>query len=106
MLANDPGVFEMARGLAAQLLKQPGLDDRGRIRLAYRRCLGREPATEESRRLLDYVSRQAQAYERPGAEPEKVAPGDLPAGCRPAIGAAWTCAARVLMNLDEFITRE
>ena len=40
------------------------------------------------------------------ADTESVAPKERPAGVSAAGAAGWTALARVLMNLDEFITRE
>ena len=37
---------------------------------------------------------------------EAAAPPGLPEGTGAVEGAAWTALARVLLNLDEFITRE
>ena len=46
-LANDRAFFEIAQGFAARLLAEPAADDTARIRLAFRRCLAREPAADE-----------------------------------------------------------
>lgn len=80
-LANDPAFVEFADGLGRRILKDGPTDDIGRVRFAYRVCLGREPTPAESERLIAYASRIA--------EPKR-----------------WPAVARVLMNLDEFITRE
>ena len=40
------------------------------------------------------------------AEAEKIAPKARPDGVSVTEAAAWTSVARVLMNVDEFITRE
>jgi len=39
-------------------------------------------------------------------EVKRLAPAALPAGIAPSQAAAWTLVGRVLLNLDEFITRE
>lgn len=106
MLANDQSIFEMAQGLAVRILKEGPPSDSDRIRWAFRRCLSREPSTVESGRLLDYYRSQAASFTTGSADAAKVAPKDRPQEVPVAEAAAWTSVARVLLNLDEFITRE
>jgi hypothetical protein len=105
MLANDQSVFEMAQGLAVRVLGQPG-NDEARLRAAFRSCLSREPSSAETRRLNQYLHQQLQGFEANPSEAEKVAARERPAGTTAPQAAAWTAVARVLLNLDEFITRE
>ncbi len=62
--------------------------------------------------LLDLLHRQVGRFERPGADPWALAADDpahkpdLPEGASPARLAAWTAVSRVLLNLDETITKE
>ena len=92
-LLNDPAFVELAEALADRILTDSPRDDPGRIRRAFTLVLGRAPSPKESQRLLDLLDQErADACEAPG-------PCD-------ADRAAWTTAARVLFNLDEFITRE
>ena len=95
----------LAAGLAARVLREAPADDDARLRLAVRLCLGRSPAAAESARLKQFLGRQVEEYE---ADPEaaKKLVGDLVPGAEPTRAAAWTAVARVLINLDEFITRE
>ena len=57
-LLNDEAFFEFARALAARLLREASCDA-DRIRLAFRLCLGREPAAEERRTLAGLLERGA-----------------------------------------------
>jgi hypothetical protein len=82
-LLNDQGFFEFAQGLAARILKEATGSDEDRLRYAFRLCLTRLPSERELQRLGQLLARQQD--------------GEL---------AAWTTVARVLLNLDEFITRE
>ncbi|HEX5273217.1 MAG TPA: DUF1549 and DUF1553 domain-containing protein, partial [Gemmataceae bacterium] len=81
-LLNDQGQYEFARALAARVLREGGADDAARLRYAFRLCLARAPKSREQRRLAEVLARE-------GNGPE-----------------AWVTVARVLLNLDEFITRE
>jgi hypothetical protein len=85
-LLNDQGFFEFAQALAGRVLKEGPADDVGRIARGFRLCLGRPPRERERQVLLRLLRR-----EREAAAPEE---------------RAWTSVARVLLNLDEFITRE
>ena len=62
--------------------------------------------------LLELLEKQMRRFEAPGADAWAVATGDsakrpqLPAGVKPQDLAGWTVVARVLLNLDETITKE
>jgi hypothetical protein len=92
-LLNDPAFFEFAGALASRILADSPEDDDARIRRAFALVLGRAPVPRESQRLLALLDQER-------ADADEV---DCP--CE-ADKAAWTTAARVLLNLDEFITRE
>lgn len=83
-LANDPTFVEIARGLAERIVRKGPTDDAGRVRHGFQLCFARPPTPAEQQRLEQYVYRQRQ--------------GDA--------DQAWFMLARVLLNLDEFITRE
>ncbi len=106
-LLNDPAAFEIAQGLAARIVKElpePGRD-RDRIELAFRLCLGRPPSASEIKTLESVLEQER-------AEPEGFSkrPSDLDtklaAGARETSASPWVTVARVLLNLDEFVTRE
>jgi hypothetical protein len=103
-LANDKVFVEIAQGFAANLLAEQAGDEAARIRRAFRRALVREPAESELAALVDYLGSQRAYFKTAESEAARVAP--TAAGRDPAEGAAWTMVARVLLNLDEFVTRE
>ncbi len=109
-LLNDQAFLEFARALALRVLREA--TPAGRIDLAFRLCLSRHPAPDEKQCLLALLDREraavgkappAQAGAATGAAssspkpPEQIDPQQL---------AAWTTVSRVLLNLDETITRE
>jgi cytochrome c553 len=57
-LMNSKFVRQQAEALAVRLFKAKGLDDAGRVKLAYETVLSRPPAAHETERILDYVSKE------------------------------------------------
>ncbi|MEQ1860022.1 MAG: PSD1 and planctomycete cytochrome C domain-containing protein [Chthoniobacteraceae bacterium] len=88
---------EAARALAARALKAGG-DDNARLSCAFQLCLVRAPRSEESAALLGLLN-DARAYYATHADDAKKMGGDIET-------AAWTGVTRIILNTDEFITRE
>jgi hypothetical protein len=119
-LANDKAFSEFAAALSSRVLREGPAADAERIDYAFRVCLSRNPGDAERRRLAEYLHQQRAAWVA-GAGP-KGSPGPTLTGAssttssavplQPAghpgdpESAAWTALARVILNLDEFITRE
>ena len=109
---NEPVFLECARALAQKSLREGGSTDAERMVYAFRRCVSRHPTEKESAALLGLLEKQTARFsdgsERPwdlaAADPEH--PPELPPGATPAQLAAWTAVSRVLLNLDETITKE
>ena len=108
-LANDPAMLEIAQGLGKRLLSEHAPDARQRILQAFNLCLGREPNSAERDSLVRYYQQQLAHY----ATDEKAA-GELMGPMfgtvvpQSALAEAAACVAlgRVMLNLDEFVTRE
>ncbi|MFL5342436.1 MAG: DUF1549 and DUF1553 domain-containing protein, partial [Gemmataceae bacterium] len=83
-LLNDEAFVELAHCLATRVLRENLRTDSDRLRRAFRLCLGRPPRAKEMDRLMKLLAEVR---------------GD-------DVIATWTTVARVLLNLDEFITRE
>ena len=105
-LANDLTFVEFSRGLASRLLSTPMNDDSQRITLACELCLSRSPSSSELARLRSYLDEQRTRFASDTKSATDFAPNPLPNGSSSPEAAAWTAISRVLMNLDEFITRE
>ncbi len=106
-MANDAAFVEIAQHLAARVLREsPSPAAEERLRLAFRLCLSREPDDYETARLLVFVQKQRTGWKAKAADSQSGAFTDNHASVPPADAAAWTALARVLLNLDEFITRE
>jgi hypothetical protein len=108
-MLNDPTFVEAARVLAARVLREAGPGDEARIRRAWRLVLAREPDRRERSalaRLLDASRRDYRADPAAARKVVGVGLAALPAEAATVELAAWTALARVLLNLDETITRE
>ncbi|MDB5342721.1 MAG: hypothetical protein JWP89_1098 [Schlesneria sp.] len=105
-LANDLAFVEFARGLAVRLLSLPQGDDSQRLNLACELCLAREPRSAELVRLREYVQQQRERFEADKQAAAEFAPKPVPDNVSAVEAATWTALARVLLNLDEFVTRE
>lgn len=106
---NEPLFLETARALALKTVREGGKTDRDRLRFAFRRVVSRSPSDKEADMLLTLLAKQAgknstNAWELAADDPKN--PPALPAGVTPAQLAGWTTVSRVLLNLDEAITKE
>ncbi|HEY1108899.1 MAG TPA: DUF1553 domain-containing protein, partial [Opitutaceae bacterium] len=105
-LLNDPTFVEAARTLATRATRAAG-DDSARLSRLFQFALGREPKPAEATSLKSLLATQRETYK---AAPEdatkllRVGISPPPAG-DPIELAAWTQAARVVLNSQEFITR-
>lgn len=105
-LANDQSLFELIQGFAVRILEEGPDYDEGRLRQAFQICLSRAPTDHELEVLVRYLSEQRTYFEKSPQEAAEVASKKLPEKVAVEEVASWTAVARVLMNLDEFITRE
>jgi len=104
---NEPLFMEAARALARETVAAAASDEE-RVRHAFRQVLSREPTNAEQQELLGLLEKQ-RAHIAEGWVDTKVLAGigdeeNLPAS--PTQMAAWTTVSRVLLNLDETITKE
>ncbi|MEX0703531.1 MAG: PSD1 and planctomycete cytochrome C domain-containing protein [Planctomycetales bacterium] len=107
-LLNDPTYVEAARAFAERILREGGASDSDRIAFAWRTATARHPEPAEVELIRNLVARHLEQYRGDA----KAAQALLSIGQRPAPKdfdaaelAAWTSAARVILNLHETITR-
>ncbi|MDP1798188.1 MAG: DUF1553 domain-containing protein, partial [Planctomycetaceae bacterium] len=109
---NEPIFVEAARALALRVLREGGVDDRQRSEYAFFLCTSRKPVATESEAILSLVQSRRQRLADGWLNPREIVTGDaarlpeLPSGTTPQDAAAWTMAARVLLNLDETISKK
>lgn len=105
-LLNDPAFFEIAQGLAKRLISEGGNNDVDRITMGIRLCLARDPDAREVSILKSFLNKQRATYTQANAEAQSLLGGQALDGVTATEQAAWIMLARVLLNLDETITRE
>jgi hypothetical protein len=109
---NEPSFVDCARALALHALRDGGKTDDDRLTFAVRRCIARRPSAEELTTLKALLAKEQQHFSAAGVKPWELAAADpaspptLPAGATPASLAAWTVVSRVILNLDETITKD
>jgi mono/diheme cytochrome c family protein len=109
---NEATFMECAQALARKTLAEGGKSDTDRINFAFRRALSRPPTESERKELLALLEKQKDYISGGWANASElgtgksVAPEKLPQGATPTQLAAYTVVSRVLLNLDETITKE
>ena len=121
-LLNDEAFVEIAHALAARLVADLAVSafDQARIEYAFLLCLGRPPADYEMQAIQEVIEHEKRenSWQLPpaitgrrhaatGAQARVTKHG--PAGMealRSASLEVWFTVARILLNLDEFVTRE
>jgi cytochrome c553 len=104
-LLNDTVFFEAAQALAARALREAPADFQSRLSYAFELVLARKPNAHELESLQKYFDEQKALFQKDDQSMALVAPY-APEGVSRLDMAAWAGVSRVLMNLDEFITRE
>jgi hypothetical protein len=104
-LLNDVVFVECAQAFGKRLAEMPGsLTER--LRTAFRAALTREPTPGELSRLETLWHEFVAEAQRDPKASEALLGSYRPANIPVPQAVAWVGVARVLLNLDEFITRE
>ncbi len=108
-LLNEVTFVEAARKLGERMLTEGGTTTDSRLAFGFHLCLGRQPSAVELKLLREGLTADTARFK---AQPEAakqingVGESKPAAKSDPAELAAWTLTANVLLNLDEFVTRE
>jgi hypothetical protein len=106
---NDPVYVEAAQALALRVWKEGGKDDRSRINYAFELCTGRKPLPRETATVNTLLRDSEDLFENQTTRAVQVASPDAknpPPDVNLHKVAAWTMVSRVLLNMDETITKE
>ena len=108
---NETIFVEAARALALRVLREGGSDDARRADYAFLLCTSRLPSDAEREEVLALLKSRRQRLADGWLNPREVTTGDaaalppLPENTTPQDAAAWTLVARVLLNLDETMSK-
>jgi hypothetical protein len=105
-LLNDEAFLEFAQALAARVSQEKQGSDSERMQYLFRLCLSRAPGSAENHRLQQLLEQQRAEFGREPKEARALLPARLSTQANIVELGAWTAVARVLLNLDEFITRD
>lgn len=104
---NNEVYVEAAQAMARRLLAKDNLpDDRARIDYGFRLCTARPPDSSEAAELLGLLEAARAYYADHSDEAAKAAGSQILDRVQPDEQAAWTAVTRILLNMDEFLTRE
>jgi hypothetical protein len=104
-LANDTTFIECARALARRSLDDGAGDWPQRVERAFLLCFSRPPSNAERQRLVRLLNDQTRLYQYNPEAAQQLCTESID-GIPTDQLAAWIAVCRVLLNLDEFITRE
>ncbi|MDX1963715.1 MAG: PSD1 and planctomycete cytochrome C domain-containing protein [Pirellulales bacterium] len=108
-LLNDQQFVEASRFFAERILSEGGANPAERLAWAYRSALGRKPTEVEAAVLQRVLDRQLEIFKGDVESAKKllaVGPKPANAALDPAEHAAYTLVANLILNLDEFVTKE
>src|SRR5262249_39964938 len=111
-LLNESVFMDSARALGLRAITEGGKTDDERIAFAFRCCTSRPPTDEERAELVKLLTAERERIRKGEVKSAELAGGEkelkdkLPDGATPADAAAFTIIARVILNLDETITKE
>jgi mono/diheme cytochrome c family protein len=111
-LLNENVFMDCARALAVRMIQEGGKSDEERLTFAFRCCTSRLPAADEVGELTKLLTGERERIAKGEINAVELATGEkspknkLPDGVAAPEAAAFTIVARVLLNLDETITKE
>jgi hypothetical protein len=102
---NNEVFVEAAQALGASLARMDAGYSEG-VRWAFLQALGRLPEKVEQARLVELFEENLSWYQENRESAMLLIGRHLPGGASPAEAAAWVATASIILNLDEFFTRE
>tara|TARA_Y100000814_G_C12150527_1_gene340746 strand:+ start:101 stop:532 length:432 start_codon:yes stop_codon:yes gene_type:complete len=108
---NETIFVEASQALAQRILKEGGNSNKERANYGYLLTTGRPANAFEAREIANLVESQDDRLSEGWLDIRKIAFKDsekipeLPNEVTPKDAAAWTIASRVLLNLDETLTK-
>ncbi len=98
---NSDFAIARAKALAGRVYRESP-EPTGRVELAYRLVLAREPSTGERRQAAEFLTGQSRMLRESGRK-DLARPSFIPPGTDPAEAAAWVDFALAMLNRNEFV---
>jgi hypothetical protein len=108
---NEPIFVEASQAMALRVLREGGRDDWSRIRFAFRLCVSRFPTELEQEELTQLLNsrrdrlRKGELKAKEIAFAETTRAVDIPSDTTAIDVATWAIVCRVILNLDETLTK-
>ena len=103
---NNEVHVESARAFASRILSEGRPADRDRIDNAFRHCLSRHPTDAERKKLSELLGINRRWYAEHDEDAASLVGAFRPPDVDDREAAAWVATLGVILNLDEFLTRE
>jgi hypothetical protein len=104
---NNAVFVEASQALAKRVLTEKDLQtDEARLRRAIRLCVSRPPTAKEITAFHTLLESSRRWYAVHPKEAAQLVGKYQPKDVSPAEAAAWVATCRMVMNVDEFLTRE
>jgi len=106
-LLNETLFMQCVRALPGRVLKEGRKSDESRLTLAFRLCVSRPPSADELAELKALLAKQRKRIADGKLDAVELATGKKEkSAAKMEEQAAYTVVTRVLLNLDETITKE
>jgi len=104
-LLNDPVFVQAAQATGLKMMAENG-GFKERLRKLFLLTLARTPSTQEAADLQEYYEGQLAMLRSDAKTAQTIMPATLMDHESSEVAAAWAAVASVVLNTDEFITRE
>lgn len=107
-LANDLQFLECAQNMALRVLKEATGDEKAQCDFAFQVCVSRLPTSAEREQLLQLITAERETLVKSPERVTQLLPKEskIADASQQREFALWAQVCRVLLNLDETITRE
>jgi len=103
---NNVVFVEASQAMARRLLSAKLKDDDAILAYGIRICVARQPNEQEQTQFAGLLAAAKSWYGEHEDDAKKLIGNYAVEGVSPADNAAWVATARVMLNMDEFFTRE
>ena len=103
---NNEVFVEASQAMARRVIGEQHADDQARLTRAFRFCVARQPAAGELDGFAGLLADARTWYTDHAEDAGKLVGNYATKGTSAAESAAWVATCRIMLNMDEFITRD